>query len=212
MNKVLVLIVFATFLCGCSSNSGNLTPIEKNISQDKRYAYLESQVLVESARRQIGVVTRYDVGYYQGGYPPDNSGACTDVIERALRDNGYNLKEKVDKDMEKHPERYPFSSDPNINFRRVKNVKIFFDNYAEKIPTCTNKECFEKGYWQPGDIVTFDQIPGSLWYIAIISNKTIQEADGISVPLLIHNYGRGVVEDDLLLSWPAPITGHYRVL
>lgn len=127
-----------------------------------------------------------------------------------MRDNGYDLKSKIDEDMAMHPERYSDSSDPNINFRRVRNVKIFLDHHAESLTTCIEKNCFAKSDWQPGDIVTFDQIPGSLWHIAIVSNKTV-ESDGIEVPLLIHNYGKGVVEDNRLLNWPAPITGHYRI-
>lgn len=165
----------------------------------------QTHPLVESARKQIGVVTKYDTGYYQGGYPPEDRGACTDVVARALKDNNYDLKSKIDADMRENPARYVHESDPNINFRRVVNVKAFMDAHAENLSTCTDQECLQE--WQPGDIVTFDQIPGSLWHIAIVSNKSI---DGI--PLLIHNYGSGVVEDNKLLTWPAPITGHYRIM
>ena len=52
--------------------------------------------------------------------------ACTDLVERALRENSYNLKDLIDEDMKNNPGLYPHESDPNINFRRVKNVKIFF--------------------------------------------------------------------------------------
>lgn len=155
--------------------------------------------LVESARNQIGIVTKYDNQYYNGGYPPEGRGACTDVIERALMDQGYDLKNKIDKDMLNFPEEYPYKSDPNINYRRVVNLKIFFDRYFKKIDLEQD--------WQPGDIVTYDQIPGGLWHIAILSDK--KNKDGI--PLLIHNYGRGVIEDDFLFKWPAAITGHYRL-
>ncbi|MEK7085917.1 MAG: DUF1287 domain-containing protein, partial [Patescibacteria group bacterium] len=156
-------------------------------------------------REQIGVVTEYDTNYYIGGYPPKNSGACTDVIERALRANDYNLKNKIDEDMKNYPDRYSNENDPNINFRRVANVKIFLDNYALKLTTKTDPESLPE--WQAGDIVTYDQIPGSLWHIAIVSDK--KTWDGI--PLLIHNYGIGVIENDYLTKWPAPITGHYRL-
>lgn len=174
---------------------------------------MPSHPLVESARKQIGVVTQYDIGYYSGGYPPEGRGACTDVIAQALKDNGYDLKAKIDADMAKYPERYPSEWDPNINFRRVRNVRIFLDHYAQKLPTCITPECFDQSDWRAGDIVTFDQIPGSLWHIAIVSNKfrTSSAQDISQWPLLIHNHGTGVVENDMLLSWPAPITGHYRM-
>ncbi len=182
---------------------------EKVIESDliKESEYLENHFLVNSARKQIGVVVKYDTGYYKGGYPPSDRGACTDVIEQSLRDNGYDLKAKIDEDMRKYPKRYSHLSDPNINFRRVRNVKIFFDYYAENLSTCIEMNCFEEGIWQAGDIVTFDQIPGSLWHIAIVSDMV--RNDG--VPFLIHNYGGGVVEDDMLLRWFAKVTGHYRV-
>jgi len=158
----------------------------------------------------MGVVTSYDTSYYAGGHPPADRGACTDVIARALLDEGYDIKARIDEDMKKNPGRYPGESDTNINFRRVRNVKIFLDHHAESLPTCIEAECFVASDWQPGDIVTFDQIPGSLWHIAILSNKISVEDFG-EVPYLVHNYGRGTVEDDRLLSWPAPITGHYRL-
>ncbi|MDH3324783.1 MAG: DUF1287 domain-containing protein [Candidatus Peregrinibacteria bacterium] len=173
--------------------------------------YLQTHPLVESAKKQIGVVAKYDTGYYAGGYPPEDRGACTDVITRALLDNNYNLKEKIDKDMKQNPERYPTEFDSNINFRRVRNVKIFLDHYAQKLPTCIDApECFNEELWQPGDIVTYDQIPGSLWHIAIISNKATEKKSS-TIPFLIHNYGRGTLENNMLLNWPSPITGHYRI-
>jgi hypothetical protein len=168
--------------------------------------------LAAAARIQIGTVTEYDTGYYKGGYPPEGRGACSDLVERALYSNGYDLKKNIDTDMKKNPRLYPGTPDPNINFRRVVNVKIFLDRFAEKLPVCVTDECFKKGVWQPGDIVTYDQIPGSLWHIAVVSDSSrpLRENSSIRVPLLIHNYGKGAVEDDLLLHWPAPISGHYR--
>lgn len=175
------------------------------------YTYSTTHPLVESAKKQIGVVTKYDTGYYKGGYPPQGSGACTDAVEFALRNSGYDIKAKIDKDMLDHPDWYPHKSDPNINFRRVRNVKVFLEHYATPLSTCVDASCFSNGTWQAGDIVTFDQIPGSLWHIAIVSNKMIKGENGVEVPLLVHNYGRGVIEDDMLLNWPAPISGHYRL-
>lgn len=206
-----LLIVSVLVISGCAWNH---EPSARSFSSlDQEFEYGTSTPLVESARQQIGVVTEYDTGYYQGGYPPPGRGACTDVIETALRENGYDLKAKIDRDMEKFPELYPHPSDSNINFRRVVNVKVFLDRNAEKLSTCTTSDCFKQSLWQPGDIVTFDQIPGSLWHIAIVSNKTKRDAKNaaVKIPFLIHNYGRGVIEDDLLLTWPAPISGHYRI-
>jgi hypothetical protein len=195
---ILILILFFTFcllkIFAFSYNTVNTNEELSVLNQE-----INTHPLVESARNQIGIVTKYDNQYYNGGYPPEGRGACTDVIERALMDQGYDLKNKIDKDMLNFPEEYPYKSDPNINYRRVVNLKIFLDRYFEKIDLEQD--------WQPGDIVTYDQIPGGLWHIAILSDK--KNKDGI--PLLIHNYGRGVIEDDFLFKWPAAITGHYRL-
>ncbi len=166
-----------------------------------------AQKIVSSARAQIGKVLYYDTGYYAGGYPPEDRGACTDVLSQALLDNGYNIKSKIDSDMSKNSSQYSASFDRNINFRRVRNVRIFLSRFALSLPTCVEKSCFESSDWQAGDIVTYDQIPGSLWHVAIVSDK--KNAKGI--PLLIHNYGRGVIENDYLKTWPAPISGHFRM-
>ncbi len=190
----LALLTVATV--GCSAG---LSQPETQIS----IFHQPSPPVVAAARAQIGVVTAYDTGYYSGGYPPEGRGACTDVVEQALRKAGYDLKTKIDADMAQFPAAYPHDSDPNINFRRVRNVKIFLDRQATSLP----EELNNWDQWQAGDIVTYDQIPGSLWHIAVVSDR--KNADGR--PLLIHNYGAGVVEDDMLADWPAPITGHYRI-
>jgi len=195
LHSKITAFLFSILLTACSPSTSSIA---------------NSNPLVEAARAQIGVVTAYDTSYYQGGYPPENRGACTDVIARAFLTNNYDLKAAIDQDVLAHPARYPDGGDSNIDFRRVRNVQIFLENYAEKLPTCITADCFNSADWQPGDIVTFDQIPNSLWHIAIISDKT-KKIDGLEIPLLIHNYGNGVVEDNRLLDWPAPITGHYRM-
>lgn len=196
-NKIsIIFTVFLLFLgCQDQNNQTISSPIENETTNQ----------LVAAAREQIGIVTHYDTSYYVGGYPPQDRGACTDVIEQALRQNGYDLKSKIDEDMKNYPTRYSNENDPNINFRRVTNVKTFLDHYALELTTKTDSKSLEE--WQAGDIVTYDQIPDSLWHIAIVSDQ--KNSDGI--PLLIHNYGKGVVEDDFLINWPAPITGHYRL-
>lgn len=57
--------------------------------------------------------------------------------------------------------------------------------------------------WQAGDIVTFAQ-PNE--HIAVVSDK--RRPDG--VPYILHNPGPTTSETEQLLSWPSPITGHFR--
>ncbi len=163
------------------------------------FSTLSRKKFLQEVKKQKGVVVKYDAGYYQGGFPPNDRGACTDVIERAVRTAGYEWKSRLDADMKKHPHLYPSKYDANINYRRVRNVKVFLDRYAYKVG-------LEEPYL-PGDIVTYDQIPGDSWHIGVVSDN--KAWDG--TPLLLHNYARGVVEENALHTWPAPKTGHYRL-
>ncbi|MGI6358595.1 MAG: DUF1287 domain-containing protein [Bacillota bacterium] len=151
------------------------------------------------AREDAQKRPRYDGSYHAGGYPPDNIGVCTDVIWRAFRNAGYCLKDMVDQDIAAHPELYPGLDrvpDPNIDFRRVTNLKVFFQRYAQPLtldPT-------EIDQWQPGDIVTF-----GTKHIAIVSNR--RNRDGITY--IIHNSGQPVREEDALTR-SEQISGHFR--
>lgn len=208
------LIALTISLANCSSpiktqNPPQITQIKSQNDQDKD-GIDDYTDIIASARAQIGIVTNYDTNYYSTGYPPNNTGACADVIWRALKGAGYDFKEMIDFDIQKNPEKYPQNSltDENINFRRVQNIKAFLELHAEKLTTeieTTDNKNLE--LWQGGDIVTYAQIKGGLWHIAIVSDK--RNSNGI--PLLIHNYGQGVKEDDYLTNWPTPITGHYRL-
>lgn len=163
--------------------------------------------IVHSARAQIGVVTSYDTSYYGGGYPPSDTGACADVIWRALSEAGYDFKALIDADMAASPDAYLTEYDANINFRRTQNIGVFLARNAISLTTDVvpgNTENLRE--WQGGDIVTFAQIPGGLWHVAVVSDK--RRSDG--VPYLIHNHGYGTTENDYLTRWPTDITGHYR--
>ena len=144
----------------------------------------------------------YKSAYYAGGYPPDNEGVCTDVIWRAFKNAGYSLKDMVDEDIKENTDQYPRvngTPDPNIDFRRVPNLKVFFDRNAKSLTLDLSK--IEE--WQAGDIVTFGTS-----HIGIISDK--RNEDGI--PYLIHNAGQKNREDNTLsiCNKIDPISGHYR--
>ncbi len=140
--------------------------------------------IIEGARREAQNNTKYEDGYYAGGYPPDGIGVCTDVIWRAFENAGYDLKTMVDEDIRKDISRYPRvngSPEPNIDFRRVLNLIPFFKKFAQELTIEINPNDVENlKEWQGGDIVVFDK-PNS--HIAIISDK--RNEDG--VPYIIHN-------------------------
>ncbi len=164
--------------------------------------------IVEGARKDADNMPVYKSEYYQGGYPPDSEGVCTDVIWRAFKNAGYNLKDMVDRDIKEHIKDYPGvdgKPDPNIDFRRVKNLYVFFKKYAARITTEIKPyDADNLGQWQGGDIVTF----GSPEHIAIVSDK--RRKDGI--PYLIHNSGPYTAESDSLMTWMPGITGHFRFM
>lgn len=135
---------------------------------------------------------------------------CTDVIWRAFKNAGIDLKSLVDEDIRKNRSAYKGlikKPDPNIDFRRVPNVDTFLKRHAsiltnEVIPG--NIDNLKE--WQPGDIVVFSK-PNQ--HIAIVSDRR----DENSVPYLIHSYGDYAKEDVWVLYADRkilPIVGHYR--
>ena len=63
----------------------------------------------------------------------------------------------VDEDIENNIEKYPRvqgRQDKNIDFRRVPNLKVYFERNQEVLTTDLNK--MEE--WQPGDIVVLGHL------------------------------------------------------
>lgn len=158
--------------------------------------------ILEGAKKEALNHSKYKSAYYAGGFPPDGEGVCTDVIWRSLKNAGYNLKDMIDDDISKNLSRYHniTKPDPNIDFRRVKNLKVFFDNYSIVL---TN-DPYKIEEWMPGDIVIFGSD-----HIAIISDK--RNKNGIAY--IIHNAGQPNRDENALIRWyqNKGITGHYRI-
>ena len=141
---------------------------------------------------------RYDPSYFSGGYPPEDAGVCTDLVWRAFKHAGYDLKAMVDRDIAANIALYPRVEgrpDRNIDFRRTANLLVFFRRHAQELTT----DIAQAEQWQPGDIVTF-----GTWHSAIVSD--IRAADGR--PFLLHNMGQPNREEDALANWE--ISGHFR--
>lgn len=152
------------------------------------------------ARRDAENHPTYDGKYIDGGYPPDYIGVCSDVVWRAFKNAGYSLKDMVDADIANNVKDYPRVSkpDPNIDFRRVKNLRVFFDKYAVKLTTDTEKTA----EWQPGDIVIFNNNK----HIGIVSDK--RNSDGRVY--IIHNGGQPNRDEDYFKRTNATVVAHYR--
>ena len=159
--------------------------------------------ILEGARLDAENKPRYHSEYYQGGYPPDDEGVCTDVIWRAFKNAGYSLKDMVDEDIRNNVDEYPRvagSPDPNIDFRRVPNLMVYFERNHISLTIDLN----EIDQWQAGDIVVFSHD-----HIGIISDKRNEKG----IPYIIHNAAQPNREEDGLEfyneNW-RKITAHYR--
>lgn len=150
------------------------------------------------ARKDAKNRPAYDGSYQAGGYPPDDIGVCTDVVWRAFRNAGYSLRDMVDNDISQRLEKYTDIKKPdsNIDFRRVRNLRVFFEEYALSLTT----DPYDIAAWQPGDIVIFDNDR----HIGIISDKR----NKYGIAYVIHNGGQPVREEDYLLK--SAIVAHYR--
>lgn len=111
--------------------------------------------------------------------------------------------------MKRFPDLYAMNFDLNINFRRVKNLHIFWKNTlkqnltTEVIPR--NPENLRE--WRTGDIVIFDaKPPRNLWHIGIIANTRDDD-----VPYMIDNHGYGTNIRMTIMDCGSDIVGHYRL-
>lgn len=168
---------------------------------------IEADRLVLDARQQVGVTLSYDPAYrrlsYPGGDVPMATGVCTDVVIRALRQQGLDLQEAVHRDMRGNFSVYPKNwglsrPDSNIDHRRVPNLMTWFTRQGWSLPVKQDAAAY-----RPGDIVTWDLGRG-LTHIGIVSDRQAPTA----TPLVLHNIGRGTQEEDILFAYR--ITGHYR--
>jgi len=169
-----------------------------------------AEKIVNGAKREALRGVQYDASYvripYPGGDVPADRGACTDVIIRALRSGGLDLQKLIHEDMSAHFDLYPHkwglrSPDPNIDHRRVPNHIAFLERFGKKLPVETTGEAAKT--WEAGDLVYWDLGSGQT-HCGIISND--RGAEGL--PLVIHNIGPTVRQEDCLTSWK--IIGHFR--
>ena len=137
--------------------------------------------------------------YYSTGYPSDEYGVCSDVVAFGLKGAGYDLRELVNNDIINNKDSYDIETiDKNIDFRRVRNLKVYFERNSIKLTTDIN----DIPSWQGGDIIIFKK------HIGIVSDK--RNSKGI--PFIIHHANPYQLhyEEDILEN-RNDIIGHYRV-
>lgn len=200
---VVLLAVVAGIFLWCNADLDNRyssTIPQYRSTTDKDGDGIDDQTdILRSARDYVATKPKYKSQYYEGGYPNDGYGVCTDVIAQALLGAGYDLRELVSKDIQAHPALYRIQQpDKNIDFRRVRNLNIYFSRTAISLTTDVNSiEC-----WQGGDIVVMNG------HIGIVSDRR----NRYGVPYLIHHGSADQrrYEQDVLGNRD-DITGHYRI-
>ena len=176
----------------------NIDAYISNIDKDNDGIDDQTDIL-NNARDYIATKPKYKSKYYSTGYPNDNYGVCTDVVAFSLKDAGYDLMELVNEDINNNKEQYNIKTiDKNIDFRRVVNLKVYFDNHAILLTTDINKI----DEWQGGDIVVFKK------HIGIVSDK--RNKNGVSFIIHHANPYQPSYEEDILEN-RTDIIGHYRI-
>jgi len=203
MPRRLVLVTHVLLVFVMSYPAGNSGAQETAPDAGKR----EARLIAAAVERTTHLI-RYDGSYraieYPGGDVPDSIGVCADLVVRSYRAIGIDLQEKVHEDMAAAFDFYPAmwalkKPDPNIDHRRVPNLKVFFGRHGTKLPISR-----DPADYRPGDIVTWI-LPGNLPHIGLLCYQ--RSADG-KRPLVVHNIGEGPRVEDVLFSFR--ITGHYR--
>lgn len=158
----------------------------------------QTDILIH-ALSYIETMPKYKSKYYATGYPDDEYGTCTDVVANALKGAGYDLQKLVDLDIQDHASEYAIAiRDKNIDFRRVRNLILYFDHAAIKLTT----DVMNIEEWHGGDVVIFQN------HIGIVSDR--RNIRG--VPYVIHHSGpfQKQYEEDILEA-RSDIVGHYRM-
>ena len=197
--KLLIIIIICIFIILYLLYYFNYIPHKKynnnyfNIktyvsSVDKDNDSIDDQTdILNGARKYISTKPKYKSKYYNTGYPSDGYGVCTDVVAFALKDAGYDLQSLVNEHILANKDLYDIEVvDKNIDFRRVKNLKIYLDYNAVSLTTNIND--IEK--WQGGDIVVFKN------HIGIVSDN--RNRKGISFVIHHANPYQKYYEEDIL--------------
>lgn len=170
-----------------------------------------SEKLVYAAVDRLRHRVTYNGAYIPISYPngdvPSNIGVCTDTVIRSYRRLGVDLQRLVHEDISRAFYSYPNlpkwglqGPDPNIDHRRVHNLKVFFARHGQRLPVTGNPYDY-----RPGDLVTW-YLGGDQEHIGIVVNQ--RSAADPRRFMIVHNIGEGEKLEDVLFKMP--ISGHYR--
>ncbi len=155
--------------------------------------------ILQSVRAYLATEPKYKSAYYDGGYPDDGYGVCADVVAFGLLGAGYDLKELVAEDMRKDLDAYGEDRvDSNIDFRRVRNLLVYFRHTAIELTTDLSRI----DQWQGGDIVVFKG------HIGVVSDMR----NFRGVPFVLHHGSPNQIgyEQDILETRD-DLVAHFRI-
>ncbi len=176
----------------------NIETYKSDVDKDDDGIDDQSDILM-NVRNYISTKPKYKSVYYETGYPNDEYGVCSDVVAFGLLDAGYDLQKLVDQDIQRHPNDYDVEKrDNKIDFRRVRNLRVFFENNAISLTT----DIYDIDEWQGGDIVVFKK------HIGIVSDK--RNHNGVSFVIHHGNPYQRFYEEDIL-EYRDDLVGHYRM-
>lgn len=214
---ILGLLIIGGLSSGCSTQqtaakaeSGDIdkgvkrsTSARNNLATPERLSY----AALDRLRYKVTYDGRYIPIAYPNGDVPGNIGVCTDTVIRSYRKLGIDLQRLVHEDMSRNFHAYPnlpkwglSAPDPNIDHRRVHNLKAFFTRSGARLPVTNNPEDY-----QPGDLVTWS-LGGDQEHIGIVVNRK-SPVDPRRY-MIVHNIADGEKIEDVLFEMP--ITGHFR--
>lgn len=205
---LLFIILFAIILIGVfyklkprqyyyNSDFGIIT-YKSQMDKDEDGIDDQSDILF-GVRDYIAEKPKYKSMYYAGGYPTDEYGVCTDVVAQGFLHAGYDLMQLVNEDILAHPEDYEIDKpDINIDFRRVRNLYVYFQNTAVSLTT----DISQIEEWQGGDVVVFKN------HIGIVSDRRNEKG----IPYVIHHGSPSQREyEQDVLEGRRDIIGHFRI-
>lgn len=177
---------------------GNIAQVFSAVDRDGDGIDDQTDIL-QGALGYIATQPEYKSKYYSTGYSNDQYGVCTDVVAHALRNAGYDLMILLQEDLQTNPYGYAIDiPDINIDFRRVRNLDVYFSHDAISLTT----DVYAIDQWQGGDIVVFNN------HVGIVSDHRNEKG----VPYIIHHNGpwQPQYEQDILEN-RTDIIGHYRM-
>ena len=102
---ILLLLLIFYFLTRktYTNDDFNIPNIKSNIDYDNDGIDDYTDIYL-SALDYVKTKPKYKSKYYNGGFPNDNFGVCTDVVAFAFLNAGYNLRDLVDEDIRENME------------------------------------------------------------------------------------------------------------